>query len=389
MVQGTNVVSYVPKGEWGGTNTGVSVVQIEGTGVTPGVITTPNVVNSCSSNSVTGQTVCTANNTDVYVLSGSSLTNTLTSGGSGSIDFSGGSCTNCGVIVNSATNQAIIALSLASQGGFQILDLGGSTPSFEPAFASQSPTGEISEDIALDPSRHLLLSPNESSNYELVNIATSTSPQFFEHDNSSSTTLAGTYDSAAEDCSTGVALASDEFSGSLYLADLNQATFTPGSPAGTWAAPEQLQEFPEFDALSAGTSAVAVAGDSHIAVVNGEFGGSLFGAVKLPTTAGTGGTIPAVSDYIACTIPNDPSGAVWDTGDDPHTTTAYVSPNTGDAMALVANSAPPTFIAVIDMTKLLNPTIVPRVNNGFPSAHTCDPSVNLVSAGVVSFVPVP
>jgi hypothetical protein len=37
------------------------------------------------------------------------------------------------------------------------------------------------------------------------------------------------------------------------------------------------------------------------------------------------------------------------------------------------------------MTKLLNPTIVPRTSGG----HTCSPSVNLVSAGVVSFVAVP
>ncbi len=185
-----------------------------------------------------------------------------------------------------------------------------------------------------------------------------------------------------------MALASDEFTGAVFLADLNQATFTPGSPAGIWTAPEQLQNFPEFADFFAGTDGIAVAGDSHIAVVNGEFGGNHFGAIQLPTTPGTGGTIPAASDYIACTIPNTPGGT-WSTGDDPHTTTAYVSPNTNDAIALVANSKPPTFVAVIDMTKLLNHTMVPRIKNGFPSKHTCSPSVNLVTAGVVRFVAVP
>ena len=133
-----------------------------------------------------------------------------------------------------------------------------------------------------------------------------------------------------------------------------------------------------------------MAGDSHIAVVNGEFGGNLFGAIRLPSTPGTGGKVPAATDYIVCTIPNTPDKATWSTGDDPHTTTAYVSPNSGDAIALVANSSPPTFAAVIDMTKLLDPTIVPRTKAGFASAHTCDlTKVNLKTAGVVRFVAVP
>ncbi len=104
LVQGTNVLSYVPKGAWDGGTTGVSLIQVEGTGTTPAVITTPHVVNSCSSNSTTGQTVCTANNAGVYLITGSTLTSKLTSGGSGTIHFSGGSCTNCGVVFNEETN---------------------------------------------------------------------------------------------------------------------------------------------------------------------------------------------------------------------------------------------------------------------------------------------
>ena len=244
LVQGSNVLSYIPKGAWDLGTTGVSLIQVEGTGVTPGVIKTSNAVNSCSSNSTTGQTVCTANNTDVYLISGLTLLKKLTSSGSGTISFTGGSCTNCGVAFNAATNQAVIGLAISSNvGGFQFLDLGGAAPAFEKAFKSKSPTGEVSEDIAVDPTRQLLLSPNESATYEVLNIATSTSPKFFEND-LSSTALGGTYDSAAEDCATGVALSTDEFTGNLYLGDLNQATFTPGSPAGTWTAPQQLQHFP-------------------------------------------------------------------------------------------------------------------------------------------------
>ena len=101
LVSGSNVTSYVPKGNWSVTPaTGISVVNIEGSAITPTPISTTNTVNSCASNSVTGQTVCTANNTDVYLITGTTLGGTLTSGGTSTIGFSGGSCTNCGVAMD-------------------------------------------------------------------------------------------------------------------------------------------------------------------------------------------------------------------------------------------------------------------------------------------------
>src|SRR6266851_9404669 len=137
LVQGTNVTSYVPKGRWSfGGATGVSVVNVEGTAVTPTLIPTASVTNSCASNPLSGQTVCTADNTDVYLLSGTTLGSTLTSGGSSSIGFSGGACTNCGVAMDATHNKALIGLSIASMGGFQFLNL--STSTFEPAVTSPS-----------------------------------------------------------------------------------------------------------------------------------------------------------------------------------------------------------------------------------------------------------
>ncbi len=379
-----NVVSYVPKGAWDTSTTGVSLVQVEGTGITSTTISTPNTVNSCSSNSVTGETVCTANNTDVYTITGSTLTNTLTSGGTGTISFSGGTCTNCGVTIDTVNNKALIGLSVGGNGGYQQLDLSVTPPTFGTAVASQDPSHEISEDLLIDSGRDLLLSPAEDGNFEIVEKQSGTSPEFFE--NSTYTGAPEEFDSAAEDCSTGIALASIEFTSNLFIADLTQGTFTPGSPSGTWSAPSQTQSFsPDFDGFSAGTCGIAVAQGTHTGVVTGEFGGNQFGAILLPSTSGSG--TPAVADWVACTIPNDPTSAVFDMGLDPHTVTAYQSPNTGDAMALIANGdfVPPTFLAVIDLTKLLNTTIVPRT----AGTHTCDPSTNLVTAGVVSFVAVP
>lgn len=377
LIQGLNVIAYVPKGDWGRSVTGVSMVQVEGSGITSAVIPTTSAVNSCASNSKTGETVCVANNTDVYLINGSTAAPPLTSGGSGTISFSGGDCTNCGVSMDSVNNRALIGLAIASDvAGYQILDLGG-TPTFQTAFSSAS--GEISEDLVLDPVRNIILSAAENGTYEIVKSFTTT-PSFFEN------AVSGTpeFDSSAEDCATGIALASIEFSSDIFIADLTKANFTPGSP-GTWSAPSQVQNIPDFAPLSAGTCGIAVAQKTHIGVVTGEFGGRAFGAIKLPSTSGAG--TPAILDWVECDMPDDPTPATWTQGNDPHTVTAYQSPNTGDAMAIMANgeSNPPTFLALVDLTKMLDTTIVPR-NAG---TNTCATGTNLQTAGVVTFFAVP
>ena len=386
LVSGTNVVSYVPKGHWGSGGTGVSIVNVEGTSVTPTAISTPSVVNSCASNSVTLQTVCTANNTDVYLLSGTTLNNTLTSGGSGTISFSGGSCTNCGVAMDAVNNRAVIGLSLPPVGtfgtpGFQFLNL-GSTPSFETAFTS--PSGQISEDPIIDPIRNLVLSAAENNQYEIVNVATSTSPAFFENPVSVVGTGLSGLDSSGEDYTTGIALAPIEASSnnpsssSVYIADLTQATLTSGSPAGTWTtAASQVQILSEAT-LTFGANGIAVAQGTHTGVVTGEFGGNNLTAIALPTTSGSG--TPAITDWVTCNI-----GGSFSNGKDPHTVNAYQSPNGGHAIAVLANDGATT-LAVVDLTRMLDPTIVPRTT-GTGNGHGC--ASGTLPATVVSSVSVP
>lgn len=377
MVRGTNVTSYVPKGNWSVTPVkGVSVVNVEGASIVPTLIPTTNVVNSCASNPVTGQTVCTANNTDVYLFSGTSLGSTLTSGGSGQLTFSGGLCTNCGVTMDAVNNKAVVALSIGGAGGFQFLNLATST--FEPAFLSKAPGGigippNISEDILIDPIRSLLLSASERNNYEIVNVATSTSPAFFESPISG---INEELDSSGEDCATGIALAPAEFSepSQIYIADLTQGTFTPGSP-GTWTAPSQNQILSE-SFLDAGASGIAVAQGTHTGIVTGEFFlGSAITAIALPTTSGSG--TPAISDWVTCNIGNG-----FQNGFDPHTVTAYMSPNGGHAIAVIANSGA-SMLAKVDLTQMLNSTVVPRTVGG----HGC--ASGTLPAAVASFITVP
>jgi hypothetical protein len=268
-------------------------------------------------------------------------------------------------------NQAVLGISIAGTPGFQFLDLATST--FGSTIASGST--QISEDVLIDPIRNLVLSPAENGNYEIVDISSGTaSPTFFEHDVNTATERYE-LDSAGEDCTTGIILAPAEFSGpsAIFIADLNQATYTAGSP-GTWAAPSQVQ-FLTDSFLAAGASGIAVAQGTHTGVVSGEFGGDQITAIALPTTLGTGGTIPSISDWVSCSI-----GGGFSNGYDPHTVTAYQSPNSGHAIAVLANGGA-TQLAVVDLKLMLDTTVVPRTGGRCTSGS--------LPSTVVSFVAVP
>jgi hypothetical protein len=353
---GGNVISYIPKGNWISSTTGIDVVNVEGSSITNTLIPTgTDVINSCASNSVTGQTVCTANNNDVYVLKGTGLDpsvspNPLTDGGSGAISFSGGSATTTGVSMDATDNKALLALSVGSVGGFQLLDL--ATDTFEPAFTTMDPAGAISEDPLIDPIRHLILSASEDNNYELVDVSTSTSPKFFEHPVSNGNYL----DSSSEDCSTGIILAPAELSSptQVEIADISnpgtapEAVFTPGSP-GSWTAPEQVQTLTGSSFVPGGSS---VAQGTHTGVISGEFGGDGLTALALPTTSGAG-AVPTIGNWVTCATGADPSGNPFSMGFDPHTLAAYQSPNGGDAIALLVNGDATEMVRV-DLTSVLS-----------------------------------
>jgi hypothetical protein len=385
MAQGTNVVSYVPNGAWQQAATGVKLVQIEGTGVGSANIATPNAVNSCSSNSSTGVTVCTANGSDVYIIRGSSLSSTLTDSVTGSFGaFSGGACTTCGVTIDPTTNLAVIGLSLtgapSSASGYQLLNLTNNT------FQTPIPTENvnIAESFASDPTRHLVLSPGypstSTANYEILDLTNPSAPAIFNLMNASTLFSGATLDGGAADCSTGIIVASDEFSSNVFIADLTQATFTPGTGGnpGTWNAPNQLQNLPQFSSFGAGTTGISVASGSHLGILEDEFGTTAFGAIQLPATSGSG--THAIQDWVVANMPNDPNNTGWLMTLDPHGLTSYVSPTSGKAFGLIMNNQR-TFIAVVDIKALLAATRSP--------VHTVSSSVDLVGTGVVRFVALP
>jgi RHS repeat-associated protein/uncharacterized repeat protein (TIGR01451 family) len=386
LIQNGNVTAYVPNGAWQGHNiTGIHVVPVEG----PGTITsvaTAGVVNSCSSNSVTGQTVCTANDRQVYLLRDSIITDTLTSQATGNVGFSGGGCQNCGVAINAVTNQAILTVGLSgnSAGGIEALDLATNN------ISAPVPTSgvSISEDISIDPVRGLVLSASESSAFEIFKADTGSFSVFDQVIGD----IPHQYelDSTAEDCTTGIAVAPAEHvfnslgqptaDAGVFVADLTQASFTPGPPAlWTTGQGQQFQSIPEFQALDG----IAVAQGSQLGIGGGDEGGeNAIAAFRLPATSGAG--TPALQDWVRATIPSpgQPNGStVIFGGVDPHKVTAYISPNDGKAYGVVADSTP-FFLAVIDLAALLN---LPRSP---ANPHTVDGSIDLLANGVVRFVPI-
>jgi len=363
----------------------VQLVPIEGIGVSAATIGTPNAVNSCSSNSATGRTVCVSNGTDVYLITGSTLETTLTDGGSGTVSFSGGDCTTCGVVVDSSSNTAVIGVALGSDSGFQFLNL--SNNSLATPISAQN--AAISESFAVDPLSNLILSPSEDengnfpANFQLLK-PSGTTATIFDFQNAATVFVLPNdeLDGGAADCTTGISLSSLEFTDNLFISDLSQATFTAGTGGlpGTWTAPNQIQTFTDFQTFSAGTTGLAVAPSGHLGILEDEGGSSAFGAIQLPATAGTG--TPSVVDWVAASMPaDDPSGQAWSFPLDPHALTVYVSPNNGKAYGLMVNDAR-TYVAKIDLAGLLAAMRT-------AGTHTVDSSVDLVATGVLTFIKMP
>jgi len=383
LTQGTNVSAYVPNGNWMGTASneqGVQFVGVEppvkGTAILEGTNPISDIINSCASNSSTGQSVCVANNTNVYLINGTSANSPITSQSNVKTSFSGGTCNNCGVNINPITNTAAITMgykSAPSGSAIELLSL-ANTSNYQILSAAH----EVSEELAWDPTRSWILSPDEEGAFEIFK-ADSTGA-YTEYSNVS--TEFNSADAGAEDCSTGIGLAPIEYTPNIYIVDLTQATFTAGSPA-TWSVPSTASYYE--NALSgfgywgqSGVTGIAVAGGSHLALVSTEFFGDYFGAIQLPSTSGSG--TPRIQDWVSAQMPKTPDGNTWHNGWDPHTSTAYVSPNNGKAYGVLTDAAPPNYIGIVDLAALL---AAPRSTT---MPHTVDPTYDLVAHGVVTFV---
>ena len=77
------------------------MVPVEGSSHTCQEIPTTDDINSCAYDNTTQQVVCTSNDTNVYVISGTTITQTLNSGGVFAYPFTGGGCATCNIAMGS------------------------------------------------------------------------------------------------------------------------------------------------------------------------------------------------------------------------------------------------------------------------------------------------
>jgi hypothetical protein len=361
------VVAYVPNGSYGEPATGVSVVTLEGNGPATQVIPTAKTVNTCGVDTGLGLVVCTSNDTDVYFISGTGTPITGQSLATTEQTGSGGSCKTCNVAVDPLHHQAFLSIGTTvgtTTGAFlQRVDLTTSPPTIDPDPTHLIPLNQqtSSEDIVVDTIRGLVLSPNEApfngggvtdtnaGNFQLIN--TTTGAVYNNTIAALPSALIGgrtvqELDSAAEDCTTGIAVVTDEFTNALLLTDLTQSTFN--NTAGTWSTPAaatSFQSYSDFGNFSAGTTGVAMASGTHYGVIAGEFGGNQFAMIQLPATSGVGAPPLGLIDWVAATIPSPDGTNAWQNGEDPHSLTAYQSP-----IATAPFSSKPYAILVDDFT---------------------------------------
>ena len=399
----SGVTAYIPDGDYTNGMANVEVVPVTGTTPTRATVTTTNPVNSCSANQNTGTVVCTDNLNGIYLINGNTLSSTLTSGGVNQESFSGGSCTTCGVVVDSARNQAIISIASnvsptpastpipAGPGAYQIINLANNTLS---APISGVGTNQIAESFGLNTGANMILSADEEGFFDLIDITNPASPIAYAFVNAP---LEAELDTAAID-STGITIAGGEGTGELFLADLSQVTFSPGANPPTWNAPNQLQDLPEFDPsfgyFSAGLTGIAIASGTNEAFLEDEFGfagfGAGIGAIKLPATGGGG--MPAAADWVVAHMPTTPDNNSWDMSLDPHGLTAAnanltIASNgvglgtTSKGIGFVINDER-TYLGVVDLDALL---AAPRAA---ADAHQLDPNYQPLQQNVITYIPV-
>jgi hypothetical protein len=345
------------------------------------VLGLPRGVTSCSANSSTGFTVCVDNGNGVYIISGAAVKAMLTDVPDVELAFSGGNCLTCGVVVDSSTNTALLSGGFIAPSGtslsLQTVDLAAN------AFGIRIPIRlPPSEGLLFDPIRHLILSADEFTHYEIVQ--TQPSPASFVNELGE-----GKFDATGEDCTTGISVTTDEDTNKLFIADLSQAVFTTAPGRSSWTAPSRFQTIAEFDFAGFppqfGPAAVAIAPNTHVGFVTGEFGGNGIGAIRLPAASGTG--VPALADWARADLPAEPDGMKFTTGLDPHTSTAYVSPASNKPFGIVADVRidvdghifPPAYIAIVSLEGLL---AAPRT----AGTHRVVPSFDLIGGGVVRYV---
>ncbi len=422
IITGKTVTAYVPYGSISNATTTAAQVVIENGASplpSPALIATDRVLSCTPAES--GETVCAGQGgtVDLIPADGSPVQIVTPSTPFTVNEYAGGDCVNCGALVDDMLGLGIIA------NGNGYLSLNLADGSFNPIISTTNNAGEnepVGVDFGYDVVHHKILSANYDVNvamnfasspphFQVIDISTPATPVLYDLANdqaffvSSSRTCATDSNGpvfndvlpevTAIDTSTDIAYVTFHTPSSCFnnppndiaLFDMSQATFTLGSGStnNSWdTAGKNIQSLADLGVN--GIDPISVEPNNHVAMVAG--GSTAFGALQLPSTSGSG--TPAIVDYVGANMPNDPTGVAWTGWSQPSGLATYVSPNTYRPYGVMLNSpagGKPTFLAIVDIEALL---AAPRDNGMNGSVHmVAADGINLVTEGIVRFVPLP
>jgi hypothetical protein len=408
------VTVYVPLGSDDNNTHGAMQVVVEGASPlpTPSLIAADRV-NSCTPSS-SGEVVCSGQGGSVDLIPAGGATPNilpLSSGAVPDINYATGDCQGCGAMVDDLLSPALAVV--ASGLGYVPVDLSNSTVGNPIATNGNNADEAVGANFGYDMVNHLILSanytvdPNNNFNqtpphFQIINIANPASPvafelandqTFFVNNGRSCATTAHPDelpDVTALDSSAHIAYVTFHTPSACFNApandiamfDLSQAVFTPGTP-NTWDTPAKTIQSITGTGIN-GIDPISVESTHHLALVAA--GDNNFGVLQLPSS----GASLVISDWVNALMPNDPNGVVWNGWHQPSGLATYVSPATGHVMGVLMNNpvanTGSTFLAIVDMDNLLNPAVTLR-DPSPGNEHKVDSSVNLVTSGLVRFVP--
>ena len=372
----------------------------------PVTITISFVVNSCAADAKNLKVVCVGYNSskvaviDVsgYISSGSAPTvteydlgNTVTSG------FSGGSCLDCGVIIDPLDHGFIVS----SGDGYRVVNYSGSViKSFLSNATATPPVDLATENFGYDPVHDMIYSPEYADGGSITStdeylwvidvtkdklyqwshrmVDTTTDPVLGIPELNSTGIGSMTADAVAMDPATGIMAIGHEWTPLLLALNMSAATFN--ASAGTFDAPYAVVPLQNVYSPSGYlTTGMVIEPSSHIMFLEGEFGDDI-GAAQMPVTSPSGSF--TVTSYTSAQMPTPttwcPSVSTWSNVGDPHGLSAFTAVINKEPMGLLIDSSK-TCLAIVDLNKLL---AAPKQ----AGTNTVSSTYDLVANGVISFI---
>jgi len=328
------------------TPTGALVTNIAmPAGYTPGATAASQVTNVVI--------VLSYSSSDVQIIDATKdvLVNTITAPVTGTVTFSGGSCTLCGGLVDPATNQFI----LDTAQGFLLFDAVKGT-------FSSILTPVPAENFAFNPDTQLILDPTYSV------VTPSSGVQIISLKDNSVENYGGTPpttpDSGTFDPTTNIAMVTDEFNGTHTFYNMQEAVITEGTAAapGTWTAPNTLFD---LEAVTPGCSEdwtyAAMEPITHLLFTAVEF--DLCAGVETLPSAPVSGAPPAPAIFHWGTVPNAPDGSTWDNGGDPHGVAVFTSVVDGKAYGFLIEYPTQAYVARVDLAGIRDAALMAGTTN--------------------------